>query len=355
MIAGVLLSGALLSGCWLSDKELDEARVDTAAPDTTGEVGDDTAGPGGPGAAGPDDTSAPLDDTATTAPGETAGDDTGTAPAPAEAYYLADGMYFIPLEADSFTMGCTTNPSACEDDEEPPHVVNLTRGFWIAETEMTNRAYKGLMGSVPAEEDTGVTANMEHPVTLISWNDVARAANALSSEEGLPECFDCSGEDCELAEVWGGDVYACEGYRLPTEAEWEYAARCGEDTTYAGSDVIDDVAWYDENSCDEETPCGESSTRYIWPVKSEWKQPNACGLYDMSGNASEWVYDWYNAYYYDSSPTDDPQGAGDGEYRGLRGGCYACSAATSRNSGRRAYEPANNDLTIGFRLARSIP
>lgn len=130
---------------------------------------------------------------------------------------------------------------------------------------------------------------------------------------------------------------------MPTEAEWEYAARCGTDLLYAGSNVIDDVAWYESNSGEQAHVVGGLAS-------------NACGLYDMSGNVWEWVNDWYDSGYYSSSPAEDPAGpTAVTSYRVVRGGSWNYSSALTRIAYRSGAPPSVQYNYIGFRLSRSIP
>ena len=138
------------------------------------------------------------------------------------------------------------------------------------------------------------------------------------------------------------DPYSCEGYRLLTEAEWEGAARCGEDLLYAGSTVIGDVAWYGGNSGATTHPVGG-------------KDVNACGLYDMSGNVWEWTQDWYSGTYYTSSGRTDPAGAAPGPFRVFRGGSWFNSADFARAAYRYWYGPGGRGDNLGLRLSRTIP
>jgi hypothetical protein len=138
------------------------------------------------------------------------------------------------------------------------------------------------------------------------------------------------------------DPYECEGYRLPTEAEWEGAARCGEDLRYAGSDEAAEVAWFATNS--------DESTHAVAGLA-----PNACGLYDMSGNVFEWVSDWYDADYYSSGGRTDPEGPASGTDRVLRGGGYTSSvtAGDLHVPDRASESPSGTYSNLGFRLVRT--
>ena len=173
------------------------------------------------------------------------------------------------------------------------------------------------------------------PVENESWFDAVNMANNLSVFEGLEKCYVINGEDVQ----WSNDD--CTGWRLPTEAEWEYAARGGDySQKYAGSNNVDDVAWYFSNSKNKTHDVCEKSR-------------NGYGLCDMSGNVWEWVWDWKGSY--DSSLSVDPRGPTSGSIRVTRGGSWSCYAQGVRVSHRDSYVPAFTYHTLGFRLARTSP
>jgi formylglycine-generating enzyme required for sulfatase activity len=185
------------------------------------------------------------------------------------------GIEFVKILPGEFMMGCSSNDNACNDDEKPAHRVRITKAFEIGKFEITQAQWKAVMGANPS-----VMQGDDRPVESISKGEAENFLNKLNALN---------------------DGYR---YRLPTEAEWEYAARAGSTGAYAGK--LEDVAWYAGNSEDETHPVGK-------------KKPNGWGLYDMEGNVREWVHDFYSANYYSTSPAEDPTGPAAGE-RGGRGG-----------------------------------
>ena len=248
------------------------------------------------------------------------------------------GGGMILITAGTFEMGCTTSQQAtgdCGENETSVHSVTLTHDFYMGETEVTQAQHQLIMGTNQCFwEGCGADCPMED----ISWNEMAEYANALSSAEGLTECFTCENSTCTATD----NPYTCDGYRLPTEAEWEYAARAGNDYLFAGSNTIDDVAWYSSNSEGMPHPVAQ-------------KAPNDWGLYDMSGNVWEWTWDWYDEDYYSSSPSLDPEGPTSGTRRVARGGFYGYSSVGLRVSNRSISIPSDRYNTVGFRLVRSLP
>jgi formylglycine-generating enzyme required for sulfatase activity len=252
-------------------------------------------------------------------------------------YLSSYGGKMVTIEAQTFNMGCTDGMSSCSSNEFPVHSVTLTSNFYVAETEVTQEQYLDVMGTNPSIFDS---CGSDCPVENMTWHQAAYFANAVSTAEALTECYTCTGTalDAYCEEEVG--PYDCGGYRLPTEAEWEAAARCGEDTLYAGSSVADNVAWFSTNS--------RSMTH---PVAS--KSANGCGLYDMSGNVWEWTGDWYESDFYETSPDSDPAGASTGTVRSGRGGCWAYLPVQIRVPFRFGRFPTLHGSYLGFRLART--
>ena len=210
------------------------------------------------------------------------------------------------------------------------HAVQIKRDFFISTFELQQWQYEYIMGYNPSFFDA---CGGQCPVERVSWFDAIRFANALSLAEEKTPCYEVQGASVEWSE--GLD---CEGYRLPTESEWEYAARGGEDCLYAGSDDGDTVAWYSLNSSFQLMPVGQ-------------KSPNAFGLYDMSGNVNEWVWDAFADY--PSEEQVDPVGPIEGEGRVNRSGSWQDDLNFVRVVNRSFAEPGSHSASIGFRLVRT--
>jgi len=224
--------------------------------------------------------------------------------------YTVNGVSFtmVRVAGGTFTMGDSDTGS----DAKPAHQVTLS-SYSIGETEVTQALWQAVMGSNPSY----FTGNLQRPVETVSWNECQAFIRKLNSLTGAT-------------------------FRLPTEAEWEYAARGGSQSIgykFSGSDNFGTVAWYDGNS---------SSTTH--PVKG--KQPNELGLYDMSGNVYEWCADWYDSSYYSSSPSSNPKGpsAGPGFYRVIRGGSWWHHALNCRVAYRGGSTPSDACYYLGLRL-----
>lgn len=245
------------------------------------------------------------------------------------------------MDAGTFQMGCSAG-----FDDETVHSVTLTRDFWICDHEVTQAEYKAVMGTNPSYH----TGDESRPVEQVSWNDAIEYCNRLSQKEGRTPCYTGSGSSVTCN-------FAANGYRLPTEAEWEYAARAGDTTTstrtWSGTSSessLGDYAWYDD------VANGDGPTH---PVKD--KQPNAKGLYDMSGNVDEWCWDLYDKRY-GSSAVTDPTGPSSSPtgFRVRRGGNHwydaTCGSVSFRDCGDPddRYDDSDEPCDyIGFRVCRS--
>lgn len=238
------------------------------------------------------------------------------------------GDDFVLVQGGTFLMGSMDGDS----DEVPSHGVTVS-SFYIGTYEVTQGDYEALIDENPSSSGYGIGEN--HPVNDISWYEALEYCNALSKKEGLSPSYSGSGANIECD-------FNANGYRLPTEAEWEYAATGGVSTsssTYAGSNNIDEVGWYKKNS-----------DKTTFPVGS--KQKNELGLYDMTGNVFEWCWDWYGDYPYERQ--NDPTGKPLGEVRVFRGGSMISTAAGSRSTFRSASEPSINRFFVGLRLVRNL-
>ncbi len=236
------------------------------------------------------------------------------------------GMIFI--QGGTYQMGSTDGDS----DERPVHTVTVS-DFYMSKYEVTQKLYEELMGTNPSYF-TGENL----PVELISWYDAVAFCNALSDKEGLTPVYTINGTSV----TWDQNA---DGYRLPTEAEWEYAAGGGSSnrSKWAGTDSessLSNYAWYNSNSGSQTHPAGT-------------KEPNSLGLYDMSGNVLEWCWDWYGTY--SSSSQTNPAGPVSGPSRVLRGGSWVSSATYCRVAYRYSNAPSRRHNLVGFRLVRKAP
>ena len=242
------------------------------------------------------------------------------------------GMKLVLIPSGEFVMGSPDSDPDAENDEKPPHRVRITRPFYLGAYEVTRRQYRAVTGTDPSSfKDSD-----DLPVDQVSWNDAVAFSNKLSEMEGLKPCYE-SGGGLRL----GGD-----GYRLPTEAEWEYACRAGTTTRYSCGDEaarLGGFAWYRGNSERRTHPVGK-------------KRPNAWGLYDMHGNVFEWCGDWYAEGYDRGSPGVDPAGPSKAEGRVVRGGGWGSLGTQScRSASRLKDAPTKGYFNRGFRIARTLP
>jgi len=223
-------------------------------------------------------------------------------------------------------MGSPPNEEGRGDDEAQVDVV-LTHDLWLGRTPVTQAQYRAVMGTNPSH----FSGCDDCPVDTVSWLDAVHFTNRLNTLLGLPASYDDTG-----AVIGGSTVYACRGFRLPTEAEWEFAARAG--TTGARYGELDEIACWKGNSGDRTQPVG-------------LKRASAWGLYDMFGNVWEWTNDWYGARF---SGGNDPWGPSEGSNRVLRGGSWDFFAHFVRAATRGNGSPCNRNNDDGFRLARTV-
>jgi formylglycine-generating enzyme required for sulfatase activity len=252
------------------------------------------------------------------------------------------GMEFVLVPSGEFQMGCSPADKECGAGEKPVHPVKITKAFYIGKFEVTQGQWKGLMGGNPSyfNESRVTDSWKDHPVEQVSWNAVQEFLQKMGTGE--------TGRK----------------YRLPTEAEWEYAARAGTNDPSQGG-ASDLVGWSWANSGGTTHPVGQL-------------KPNAWGIYDMLGNVWEWVQDGYDEKYYKDSPAEDPPGpvADDSSHRSLRhplgrgsithplskdmqrtirGSSWYWNAKSMRVTERRSYKPEYADYSGGFRVVADVP
>jgi formylglycine-generating enzyme required for sulfatase activity len=248
------------------------------------------------------------------------------------------------VERGSFTMGDTWGDGG--DSEKPSHSVELTYNFIIGKYEVTFDQYDWFCEETgrkkPGDNSWG---RGSRPVINVSWNEAIAYCNWLSEKEKLPKAYDSNGNLLDKDGMKTTDPSKVVGYRLPTEAEWEYAARGGNNSEgykYSGSNSVDEVAWYTSNSGGKTQEVGK-------------KAPNELGIYDMSGNVWEWCSDWYDSGYYAKSPTTNPYNYTPGSGRVFRGGGWRSSVAGTRVTFRNLFSPSGTYNYLGFRICMTVP
>ncbi len=229
------------------------------------------------------------------------------------------GVRMVRIPAGAFRMGDDQG----DEDERPAHTVRVSP-FYMDITEVTQRSYRTLMGRNPAK-----FKSPDRPVERLSWSAAVRYCNMRSLREGLTPCYDPTTLACDAS---------ADGYRLPTEAEWEYACRAGTTTAYSfGIDArkLAAHAWFKQNAGKTTHPVGT-------------RKPNAWGLGDMHGNVAEWTGDLYGDSFYAKAGGEDPTGPASGDERVLRGGSWRAGAAACRSAARFSEPPGLADVCFGY-------
>jgi formylglycine-generating enzyme required for sulfatase activity len=245
--------------------------------------------------------------------------------APEKTFTNSIGMEFVLIPAGRFMMGSKFSPEEVVRRwggqkewflrEHPRHEVVISKPFYLGKFEVTQGRWRAVVGSNPSH-----FKGDSRPVETVSWEDAQEFVRRLNAKEGTDK------------------------YRLPTEAEWEYACRSGSDGEWTFGDdegQLGDYAWYSKNSGNKTHPVGQ-------------KRPNDWGLYDMHGNVWEWCQDWLDEAYYSRSPGADPQGPPSGQSRVLRGGSWDLDSYNARSSLRGWFSPGTRDNNFGLRLARTL-
>jgi formylglycine-generating enzyme required for sulfatase activity len=224
-------------------------------------------------------------------------------------------MELILIPAGSFRMGGDKKLEQAEDHETPRHIVKISKTFYMGKYQVTQSQWSDIMNNNPSEFKDDI-----RPVERVSWNDVQEFIQQLNNKEETNK------------------------YRLPTEAQWEYAARADTESAYCFSGdikILSQYAWYRKNSAGKTHPVGQL-------------KPNAWGLYDMHGNVHEWCQDWFDRNYYSQSPSNSPLGPSSGLAKVLRGGDWGSEDWYCRCASRSLSSPDRRSNRLGFRLVRMV-
>ena len=252
---------------------------------------------------------------------------------PIDVPFIANsiGMKLALIPAGECPMGSPDSDEHVEDHEKPQHQVQITKPFHLGIYEVTQQEWTAVMGTTPWKGKYRVKEGDHYPATHVSWEDATRFCRKLTEKERA-----------------AGRLKPGESYRLPTEAEWEYASRAASTTRYHFGNAeasLGEYAWYEGNAY----TVGEEHARAVG-----FKRANAWGLCDMYGNVLEWCADRYGAKYYGETPSIDPQGPSEGSRRVNRGGSWDRIASYCRSAIRHSSDPAARDFDLGFRVARTI-
>ncbi len=255
-----------------------------------------------------------------------------------------DGLNYVWIPPGTFMMGCSPGDKECYDFETPAHQVSISKGYWLGQTEVTVAAFKRFVGAIGGQMPP--EPNLNGAPLNPGWGN-----------EAMP-MVDVTWDDAQAYCHWAGG-------RLPTEAEWEYAARA--ESTAPRYGELGDIAWYADDSGTQRLDSQviwkrEDQTNFLKRLVENGnnmhevgkKQANGLGLFDMLGNTWEWVNDWWDQSYYQSAQSQDPTGPTSGQLRVLRGGSWVGVPRDVRASLRNRRNPANKDFDLGFRCAREV-
>lgn len=256
-------------------------------------------------------------------------------PAP-DSFTNTVGLRLVRLSPGEFLMGSSETEKGRRPEEGPRHRVRLSRAFLMSVTEVTNGQFQQVMGHIPSQSSKAASRSLQLPVESVTWWEAVEFCRKLTEKE--------------QKEPWARSGW---GYRLPTEAEWEYAARAGSDTPFAFGDklLFGRQAVYKP---EEEDPYGVGGDLHRLPALPEEvgrRQESSFGLQDMHGNVAEWCWDWYQTTYPAGAEVRlDPTGPADGDRRVVRGGSYALPATACRSAARFSLRPDSRRPDVGFRV-----
>jgi len=239
------------------------------------------------------------------------------------------GITFALILPGTFLMGSPEGESGRREHENPQHEVRITKAFYLGALAVTQGQYEKVMGKNPSAFNRNHFGGSDYPVETLSWDDATRF--------------------CERLSLLTDEQIHGRSYRLPTEAEWEYACRAGTTTPFSFGDKISPKEVHYAAVGAFGKSGGQARTVPVGTLPA-----NAFGLHDMHGNVQEWVSDWYDEYYYFDSPSDDPPGPETGTLKVVRGGCFTMFGSDCRSAARRGHSPTGPSNTVGFRVVLEV-